>query len=89
MPAISEAGYKNFDATIWIGFLVPASTPPAIIEKYNQEMVRILRSPEVRSKVEAADFEVEASTPAAFSRFIRSEIETWESVARQANIRLD
>lgn len=89
VPAMSEAGYPKFDATIWIGFLAPATTPPAIIEKYNQEIVRILRSPDVRSKIEGADFEVEASTPAAFAKFIRSEIETWEGVARQANIRLD
>ncbi len=89
VPAMSEAGYPKFDATIWIGFLAPASTPAAIVDKYNQEIVRILRSPDVRSKVEAADFEVEASTPAAFAKFIRGEIDTWENVARQANIRLD
>lgn len=78
-----------FDATIWIGFLLPAGTPAPIIEKYNREIVRILWLPDVRVRIEALDFDVIGSTPEAFGKFIRSEITTWRNVAKKANVRLD
>lgn len=89
VPSMAESGFPNFDATIWIGFLAPAGTPAPILKKYNQEMVRILRMPDVRDRIEAADFEVVASTPEGFGKFIGSEIKTWEKVAKQAGAQLD
>ena len=89
VPSMAESEFPNFDATIWIGFLAPAGTPAPIIKKYNQEIVRIFHMPDVRDKIEAADFEVVASTPEAFRNFIGSEITTWGKVAKQAGVQLD
>ncbi len=89
LPTIVDSGFPMFDATIWIGFLLPAGTPAPIIEKYNREIVRILRLPDVRVRIEALDFDVIGSTPEAFGNFIRSEITTWSNVAKKANVRLD
>ena len=86
VPTMVESGFPNFDATIWIGFLAPAKTPAPIIEKYNHEIVRILRLPEVRSRLKTLDFEVVGSTPADFGNFLRSEIATWTNVAKVAGM---
>lgn len=89
VPSMAESGLPNFDATIWIGFLAPAGTPTAIIDKYNTEMRRILRNPEMRERIESADFKVVASTPEEFGKFIQSEIGTWEKVAKQAGAEIN
>lgn len=89
VPTIVESGFPDFDATIWIGFMARAGTPAPIIEKFNREIVRILQVPDVRSRLEALDFTVVASSPEGFGDFIRAEIATWGSVAKQANVRLN
>ena len=86
VPTVVESGFPDFDATLWIGFLAPAQTPAPIIEKYNHEIIRILELPEVRSQLEALDFEVVGSTPAAFGDFIRSETAIWSNVAKEAHM---
>ncbi len=77
-----EQGFADFEAVAWIGFLTTGGTPRPIIERYNREIVRIARLPEVRGKLEALQFEVVATTPEEFSQWIRSEIPRWGAVIK-------
>lgn len=67
VPTLSELGYKNFEATSWIGFLAPGGTPSPIVDRYNRELVRILTHPDVKKRLMEMEFEVIASTPQQFS----------------------
>ena len=87
VPTMIESGYADFEAISWIGFLAPARTPRAIVERYNVEMVRILKRPEIREKLVAIDFEVIGSTPDEFGAVIRSEIVRWGEVIRKTGAR--
>ena len=87
VPTMIESGYAEFEAISWIGFLAPARTPRAIVERYNVEMVRILKRPEIREKLVAIDFEVIGSTPDEFGAVIRSEIVRWGEVIRKTGAR--
>ena len=87
VPTMIESGYADFEAISWIGFLAPARTPRAIVERYNVEMVRILKRPEIREKLVAIDFEVIGSTPEEFGGVIRSEIVRWGEVIRRTGAR--
>jgi tripartite-type tricarboxylate transporter receptor subunit TctC len=83
VPTMIESGFKDFEASAWIGFLAPGGTPRPIIERYNREIVRILKTPEVRDKLLAVDFEMVASTPEYFGEWIRKEIPRWAQVIKQ------
>jgi tripartite-type tricarboxylate transporter receptor subunit TctC len=83
VPTMIESGFKDFEATAWIGFLAPGGTPRPVIDRYNREIVRILRSPEVRDKLLAVDFEMVASTPEYFAEWIRKEIQRWAAIIKQ------
>jgi tripartite-type tricarboxylate transporter receptor subunit TctC len=83
VPTMIESGFKDFEATAWIGFLTSGGTPRPIIERYNREIVRILKTPEVRDKLVAVDFELVASTPEYFNDWIRKEIPRWAQVIKQ------
>jgi tripartite-type tricarboxylate transporter receptor subunit TctC len=83
VPTMIESGFKDFEATAWIGFLAPGGTPRPIIDRYNREIVRILRTPEVRDKLLAVDFEMVASTPEYFGAWIRKEIPRWAQIIKQ------
>ena len=83
VPTMIEAGFKDFEATAWIGFLAQGATPRPVIDRYNREIVKILRTPEIRDKLLAVDFEMVASTPEYFGEWIRKEIPRWATIIKQ------
>jgi tripartite-type tricarboxylate transporter receptor subunit TctC len=83
IPTMIEAGFPDFEAISWIGFMAPGGTPKAIIDRYNRELVRILKTPEVHDRLVAIDFQVTATTPEAFAEQIRAEIPRWGAIIRQ------
>lgn len=89
VPTLSELGYKNFEATSWIGFLAPGGTPSPIIDRYNRELVRILNQPDIKKRLMEMEFEVIASTPQQFSDWIRVEIERWGGVIKRTGAKAE
>jgi tripartite-type tricarboxylate transporter receptor subunit TctC len=89
VPTMIEQGFADFEAVAWIGYLAPGATPRPIIDRYHREIVRIANSPEVRGKLEALQFEVVATTPEQFSRWIRAEIPRWGSVIKATGATAD
>lgn len=89
IPTLSESGFKDFEATSWIGFLAPAGTPPNIIARYNQEMVRIINSPEIKARLQNMEFEIVASSPQEFSNWIGTEIVRWGKVIKETGAKVN
>jgi tripartite-type tricarboxylate transporter receptor subunit TctC len=82
VPTLIEAGYRDFEATSWIGFLTTANTPRPIVDRYHRELVKILTSPEISAKLREMEFEVVASTPEQFGSWVRAEIGRWGQVIK-------
>ena len=89
LPTASESGLPGFDVGGWVGFLAPAATPREIIQKWHQEVARIVQLPEVRDRQISQGLEPVGSTPEYFAELIKSEIAKWGKVVKQAGIRLD
>lgn len=70
------------------GILAPARTPRAIINQINKEVIRILESPEVRDRLLSVDFHILTSTPEEFTQSLRSDIEIFTRVAKEAGLRV-
>ena len=88
VPTFEEIGFKGL-ATPWLGILAPAKTPAPIIKRLNAEFVAALNSPQVRDKLEQQAFEVVASTPEAFARFIDDELALYGKLIRDVGIKAD
>lgn len=89
VPTLQESGYKDFEATSWIGFLAPGGTPAPIIARYNREIVKILNHPDVRQRLQDMEFEIIASTPVQFSDWIRTEIVRWGVVIKETGAKAE
>ena len=89
IPTLSESGLKDFEATSWIGLLAPAGTPPAIINRYHEEMVRILNSPDIQKRLHEMEFEIVASSPKQFSDWIGTEIVRWGKVIKDTGAKAE
>jgi tripartite-type tricarboxylate transporter receptor subunit TctC len=89
IPTMIEQGFPDFVALSWISFLAPGNTPRPIIDRYNRELVRILRSPEIEKKLEGMQFEVVAGTPEQFAQWIQSEIPRWGKVIKETGAKAE
>jgi len=89
IPTIAESGYPGFDVTVWVGFMAPGKTPPAIIETLNREITRILAQPQIKQKVADMGGVTVPMSPAQFNSFVRAEIDKWGVVVKQAGIKPD
>ena len=88
-PTIAEQGVRDFESGTWQGLLMPASTPPAILNRLNAELSRIIRSTDIRAKLVGQGAEVVTMTVPEFDRFFNAERARWATVVNAAGIRLD
>ncbi len=89
VPTVAEAGVPGYEVNVWFGMQMPAGTPKAAVARANEDIVRILRDPEVVKLFRDQGVEVVASTPEAFAALLQKEIPKWSKVVETANIKLD
>ena len=75
IPTVAATGLPDFESISPFGILVPRGTPPAIVERLNQEIARALGKPDVKAKLFSAGSEVVVNSPDAFAGKIRTDIE--------------
>ena len=86
VPTIAEAGVPGYALDPWLGLFMPARVSADIISKVNAEVVRILKVPELKSRLASQGIEIVTNSPAEFARFIREDNAKWGKLIREANI---
>ncbi len=86
VPTVIESGVADFDVSVWYSILAAANTPPQIVQRLHSEFVRVLRTPDVKEKIESYGYDIVGSTPAEADAFIRSEIVRWAKVVRDSGV---
>ena len=89
IPTIAEQGVPGFDVMSWFGFFVPAKTPQDIVARINADTNAALAHPSVKTRLEELGATPKGSTPAELANFLKSEIDKWGPVIREAKIRVD
>ena len=89
IPTIAESGVPGFDVFSWFGFFVPAKTPEGVIAKINADTNAALAHPSVKTRFEELGADPKGSTPAELAAFLKSEIDKWGPVIREAKIRVE
>jgi tripartite-type tricarboxylate transporter receptor subunit TctC len=89
VPTMAEAGVPDQESDTLTGVVVPVGTPQEIVDRWHDEIVRVVGSPEVKQRLQDLGFDPVAGTPAEFGARIRSEIARWAKVIQDANIKAD
>jgi len=85
MPGVGtfrEQGFPDLEIYIWAAIVAPAATPEAVVGKLNTELVRILKSAEIKDKWRTMDFETLPSTPEQFTRFAQADSRRWAEAVK-------
>ena len=86
LPTLVEQGWPGFEAISWQAVLAPAQTPRPIVDRVAREIVRIVKSDEVRTKMLAQYFSAAGTAPEGLAGLMRSERERWAKVIRAAGV---
>ena len=86
IPSMDELGYKGFDIPAWFGLFAPAGTPKGIIGRINAESVSILSRPELRQTLASMGVDAFTSTPEELGEYVKSEIQKWSRLVKDAGI---
>ncbi len=89
VPTIAEQGAPGFESGTWQGILAPTSLPPAAMNKLSAELIRIIRSPDLRARLASQGAEVNTMNPTEFTAFFAKERQNWAGVVAKSGIKLD
>ncbi len=89
IPTMAEAGYPGHEADTLTGFVAPAATPKEIVDRWQAEMAKMIKEPDVAKTLETLGFGAVASTPDGFAKRIAEESERWSKVIKDAKIKID
>lgn len=85
-PTVAESGFPGFEAVSWFSFLAPLGTPAPIVTKVQQEAIKVLAQSDTRARFAQLGLDPAGSSPDALAATIKSDIEKWAKVIKDAGI---
>jgi len=89
VPTVAEAGLPGYEVVEWHGVVVPTGTPPAVISRLQQEILKALAIPEVKERLLAVGATPVGTTSEELAAHIKKELALWGKVVKAAGIRVD
>jgi len=89
VPSVAELGYPQLESLAWIGLLAPAATPPEVVARLSGETIKSMRAAQVRDLLGKQGFDVVASSPSDFAKWIRAEQDKWSKVIQASGAAAD
>jgi len=89
VPTISAAGVPGYEAVIWLGLMAPKKTPPAIVNRLNAEVTKIVSRSDTKAEWAKQGATAMQMSPDAFGKFLADDIVKWERVVKVSGARVD
>ena len=89
IPTLAESGLPKFEYLTWYGMVVPAGTPKTVVDVLYRDTEKALRQPAFLDRFTQQGLDVLVTAPAAFGRFLESELQRWDTVVKKAGIKVD
>ena len=89
LPTIAESGLPGYQAYAWNGLLVPAATPPAVVQRLSEELKTALANPAVQEKFAAQGFAATWTSPADAGHFLKNEVDKWARTVQVSGAKVE
>lgn len=86
VPTFDESGYKGFDGVQWYGIVGPAHIPAPIVKRLNEEIDKLLQSPELFERLSSEALQPMPMSAEQFGRYMRDDIAKWSKLAKDRGI---
>lgn len=86
VPTMIESGFKDFEAYNYFGLLATPGTPPAVVNKLHDAVVKAVASPDVVAEFAKQGMNPVANTPAEFAKMLAEDLDRWTKVIKEAGI---
>jgi tripartite-type tricarboxylate transporter receptor subunit TctC len=89
VPTVTEAGVPDFEPVTWAGICAAKNTPPAVVERIQREVAKVLAMPEISKRLAADGLEPVGSTPEQFRAFLAADKRKWGRVVKDADVKAE
>ncbi|NYE22121.1 Bug family tripartite tricarboxylate transporter substrate binding protein [Pigmentiphaga litoralis] len=89
IPTVAESGYPGFEALNWYAFVAPSKTPAAMLDRWNQEIVKVLNDPGVKQSLNQHGLTPQPTTRAELTAFMKKEDAKWGAIVKERKITAD
>lgn len=86
IATVAEQGLPGFETVSWSGICAPGATPKPIITRIQSEVAKVLKMPDIRDRLLRDGIEPVGGTPEEFQAHIKSEMQKWGKVVRDAKV---
>jgi tripartite-type tricarboxylate transporter receptor subunit TctC len=83
---VAEAGVPGYEVVLWYGVLGPKGLPPAVVERWNGEVRKATKLPDLKARLIEEGFDIADSGPAVFQSLLKRDVEKWMKVVRDAKV---
>jgi tripartite-type tricarboxylate transporter receptor subunit TctC len=89
IPTFAEAGFKGVEASAWFALFGPAGMPPALVERINADAVRVLKQPDVATRLTNAGYDPMPTTAAEMGRILKADLAKWGKVVKASGAKAE
>jgi len=90
VPTMQESGLTGlYEVSGWYGISAPLNTPSGVVERFSRDIARVLKLNDVRDRMQGEAFVPTASSPLQFGELVRSEVDKWKRIVKQAGLKLE
>jgi tripartite-type tricarboxylate transporter receptor subunit TctC len=87
IPTVAESGYPGFEALNWYAFVAPAKVPAPVLDRWNEQIVKVLNDPEVSAKLDELGLMPQPTTREGLADFMRKEDAKWGKIVKERHLR--
>lgn len=89
IPTVADAGYPGFEALNWYAFVAPGKTPAPLLDRWNQEIVKVLNDPGVKEALNKHGLTPQPTTRAELTAFMKKESTQWATIIKERKLTAD
>ncbi|WNC94486.1 tripartite tricarboxylate transporter substrate binding protein [Paraburkholderia sp. FT54] len=89
LPTVDQSGVPKYNAVIWLGLMAPKGTPPAVVDKLNAALTRIVATPQIKASWQKQGADTMSMNPTQFTQFMNDDIKKWAQVVKVSGAKVD
>ena len=89
IPTVAESGFPGFEALNWYAFVAPGKTPVPLLERWNQEIVKVLNDPAVKDALNKHGLTPQPTSRAELTAFMKKESTQWAAIIKERKLTAD